>query len=183
MGPKPSWPHDETVHAWWVEPDRLLAGEYPGSLDESTARRKIRCLVAAGIDSFLDLTEDGVMQPYAELLAEEAEAIGKPGPSHHRFAIPDVDIVSETEYDKIVSHIRDEIDAGKRMYVHCWGGKGRTGTVIGCWLIDNDGLGYQATLERLQALREGTKKAREPVPETSGQRNVLRQRAARDPVG
>ena len=27
------WPHDETLHAWWVEPGRLLAGEYPGSHD------------------------------------------------------------------------------------------------------------------------------------------------------
>lgn len=29
----PTWPHDQLIHAWWVMPGRLLAGEYPGSLD------------------------------------------------------------------------------------------------------------------------------------------------------
>ena len=26
-----TWPHDDFVHAWWVEPGRILAGEYPGA--------------------------------------------------------------------------------------------------------------------------------------------------------
>jgi 3',5'-cyclic AMP phosphodiesterase CpdA len=26
-----SWPHDRILHAWWVQPGRLLAGEYPHS--------------------------------------------------------------------------------------------------------------------------------------------------------
>ena len=30
MGEHTPWPHDETLHAWWVEPGRLLASEYRG---------------------------------------------------------------------------------------------------------------------------------------------------------
>jgi protein-tyrosine phosphatase len=132
MTPTPSWPYDEMIHAWWVQRERLLAGEYPGSPQEPQAREKIRCLLDAGIDSFVDLTEDGVMTPYEQLLDEEAGKTGRPVPNYHRFAIPDVDVVSDEGYDKILAHIRNELDAGKGVYVHCWGGKGRTGTVIGC---------------------------------------------------
>lgn len=179
----PSWPHDEVIHAWWVEPGRLLAGEYPGSLSEAKARKKVRLLVEAGIDSIVDLTEAGEMShPYeTELLREEAEKAGRPVPRHHRFGIRDNDILASDEgYDEIVQHIRRELDVGKRVYVHCWGGKGRTGTVIGCWLIDNDGLDYESTIRRMQELRAGTTKfKRNPtIPDTPAQHNVLRRRAA-----
>jgi protein-tyrosine phosphatase len=179
MTPHPSWPYDEMIHAWWVQPDRLLAGEYPGDREETQARGKIRCLLDAGIDSFVDLTESGVMEPYEHLLDDEAEKTKRPVPNYRRFAIPDVGIVSDEDYAKILAHIRHELDAGKGVYVHCWGGKGRTGTVIGCWLIDNDALDYQAAMRRLQDLRAGTRKAHEHVPESSAQRDVLRRWAAR----
>jgi protein-tyrosine phosphatase len=34
----------------------------------------------------------------------------------------------------ILDTIDLELQAGHGVYVHCWGGIGRTGTVIGCWL-------------------------------------------------
>ncbi len=65
MRTKPSWPHDEILHAWWVEPDRLLAGEYPGSRNPAKAARKLRVLIEGGVDTIIDLTEDGEMsRPY-----------------------------------------------------------------------------------------------------------------------
>jgi hypothetical protein len=179
----PLWPHDEAIHAWWVEPGRLLAGEYPGSLSDVKARKKIRLLVEAGIDSFVDLTEAGEMShPYeTELLREEAEKAGRLVPRHHRFGIRDNDVLADDEsYDEILQHIRRELDAGWRVYVHCWGGKGRTGTVIGCWLIDNDGLDYESTVRRMQDLRTGTRKFNDnpTIPDTRAQHMVLRRRAA-----
>jgi protein-tyrosine phosphatase len=186
--PVPSWPHDEVIHAWWVEPGRLLAGEYPGSLWEAKARKKVRLLIGAGINSIVDLTEAGEMShPYeTELLREEAEKAGRPVPRHHRFGIPDNDILANDKgYDEILQHIRSELDAGKRVYVHCWGGKGRTGTVIGCWLIDNDGLDYKTTIQRMQDLRAGTRKLDDnpTIPDTPAQHDVLRRRAARSQRG
>jgi protein-tyrosine phosphatase len=167
------------IHAWWVPPERLLAGEYPGAKREARAREKIGCLLGAGIDSFVDLTEDGVMAPYEHLLDDVARETGRAAPSYRRFPIPDVHIVGDDDYDKTLAHIRNELDAGKVVYVHCWGGKGRTGTVIGCWLIENDALDYEAVMRRLQELRAGTRKAHERVPESSAQRDVLRRWAVR----
>jgi protein-tyrosine phosphatase len=79
-------------------------------------------------------------------------------------------------YDEIVDRIRGEIDSGRTVYVHCWGGKGRTTTVVGCLLIDG-GLDYDAAIARLAELRAGTRKASDICPESASQHRVLRQRA------
>ena len=63
--------------------------------------------------------------------------------------------------------------------MHCWGGKGRTGTVVGCWLIEEERLGFPEVLDRMQELRRGTSKADHRVPDTDEQAAVLRRRAQR----
>ena len=133
----PSWPHDRTIHAWWVIPGRLLAGEYPGSIDPVKAAQKRQVLLDAGVNSYVNLTESGELagggrplKPYHELLIAEAQDRGLSLPEHHRFEIPDTYIIDDAGYDSILEHIGRELDSGKVVYVHCWGGKGRTGTVV-----------------------------------------------------
>ena len=87
-------------------------------------------------------------------------------------------VIDHDGYDEILARIRDEISAGRVVYVHCWGGKGRTSTVVGCLLID-DGLDYEAALARIAELRAGTRKADEACPESPAQHRLLRERAAR----
>ncbi len=52
--------------SYWVEDGELLAGEHPGSRDETAARAKLATIRAAGVDTFLDLTEAGEygLRPY-----------------------------------------------------------------------------------------------------------------------
>jgi hypothetical protein len=177
----PAWPHDQLMHAWWVEKGKLLAGEYPFSLKSvDQARQKVRALVDAGVDSFVDLTHPDdrpAMHPYTDVLLAEAEEAGRPQPRYRRFPIPDNQTITREGYDKILDYIQSEIDAGKIVYVHCWGGKGRTGTVIGCRLIDR-GLDYDAAIAELHRLRTETKKGDHQVPDTPAQHRVLRDRAA-----
>lgn len=172
----PSWPHDELIHGYWVIPGRLLATEYPGAKDTDKARRKLDVLLAAGITSFVDLTEAGErtrggspMVPYDGLLGADV--------SYRRFPIPDTSVIDNDGYDEILDHIRAELVAGKVVLTHCWGGKGRTGTVVGAWLIDTEGLDYPDVLDRMQELRSGTRKAFHPVPDSEEQHRVLRRRA------
>ena len=177
-----SWPHDELMHAWWVEPGALLAGEYPYSVSSpDKTRQKLRVLVDAGVDSFVDLThpEDRpFMEPYVEILREEAARAGQRGPNYRRFPIPDTKTIAREGYDEILDYIQSELDAGRIVYVHCWGGKGRTSTVIGCRLIDG-GLDYDGAMARIRELRAGTKKSHHRVPDTQEQDDVLRDRAER----
>ena len=173
-----SWEHDDLVHGYWVIPGRLLATEYPGHKTVEKARRKLDVLTRAGVNSFVDLTEAGEstwdgspMVPYDGLLNVDV--------TYTRFAIPDTSVIDDDGYDAILAHIRAEIAAGKVVLAHCWGGKGRTGTVVGAWLIEEEGLGYPEVIDRMQQLRAGSRKADQSVPDTPEQHNVLRRRAQR----
>jgi hypothetical protein len=50
-------------NSYWVQPGRWLAGEYPGAEDEAESARRIALLCAAGLDTFIDLTEAGEREP------------------------------------------------------------------------------------------------------------------------
>jgi hypothetical protein len=104
----PSWEHDPVVHGYWVRPGRLLATEYPGAKDEEKALRKLRVLLDAGVNSFVDLTEAGErtwdgapMVPYNGLLG--------PDVAYQRFAIPDTSVIADAGYDRILAYIRAEL--------------------------------------------------------------------------
>ena len=51
----------------------------------------------------------------------------------------------------ILDLLHRETAVGRACYVHCWGGIGRTGTVIGCWLRES-GLDGDAALAQVQRL-------------------------------
>lgn len=177
MDEKTRWPHDAVLHAWWVEPGHLLAGEYPGARTAQKAAEKVRLLIDAGIDSIVDLTTPGDhLDPYQETLRVAAKKAGRQV-QHFAHPIPDMGVIDPEGYDEIVARIRREMDSGRVVYVHCWGGKGRTSTVVGCLLID-DGLDFDAAIARIAELRAGTRKAIDACPESPSQHRLLRKRAA-----
>src|SRR6476661_8703202 len=71
------------------------------------------------------------------LQTERADLAARDGVngSCQRFAIPDVSVPSEPLMRATLDHIDAELAANRGVYVHCFGGIGRTGTVIGCWLL------------------------------------------------
>ncbi|MGY1991939.1 protein-tyrosine phosphatase family protein [Mycolicibacterium fortuitum] len=172
------WPHDDVLHAWWVDPNRLLAGEYPGATTAESAEAKIRVLLDAGIDTLIDLTtETDDLTPYRALLHTAAEKSGRTV-RHFAHPVPDYGVIDDAGYDAILARIHSELDAGRNVYVHCWGGKGRTSTVIGCLLAES-GLSYDGVIARIIELRAGTRKAAYPCPESAAQHSILRARCTR----
>ena len=77
-GPRPTPIPD----SYWVS-DRLIAGEYPGAKNADQALPRVRRMLAAGIDTFVDLTEAGELQmggpvqPYDEIVADAARQLGR----------------------------------------------------------------------------------------------------------
>jgi protein-tyrosine phosphatase len=49
---------------------------------------------------------------------------------------------------RILDTLDGALAAGRNVYLHCWGGIGRTGTVVGCYLVRR-GLTGGAALARL----------------------------------
>ena len=95
----------------------------------------MKTLLDAGIDHFIDLTEPGELLPYFEIAEEEALRLGHTV-EWERHPVVDASIPrSPDQMAKILDAIDDALGNNKTVYVHCWGGVGRTGTVVGCWLV------------------------------------------------
>ena len=119
-------------NSYWVVPGRLLAGEYPVAENAKISSLRLRGMVDMGFTRFIDLTTpaDG-LEPYEDLLEEISGGKAR----RYSFAIPDMDVPSDRLFMVgILDSIDRELKSGHVVYVHCWGGIGRTGTVIGCWL-------------------------------------------------
>lgn len=162
-------------NSYWVVPNRFVAGEYPGAKEREEAAAKLKALLDAGVDYFIDLTQPGELIPYAEVVEREAYHLGLSA-GYERHPIDDMSVPCSTER---MADILDAIDAamsdGKTIYVHCWGGVGRTGTVVGCWLVRHGDTG-EAALDRIAERWRGVEKAWRisDSPETSEQREYVR---------
>ncbi|HPH97217.1 MAG TPA: dual specificity protein phosphatase family protein [Anaerolineaceae bacterium] len=156
--------------SYWVIPGRFLAGEYPGGTSEDTTRATLRSFIASGITAFIDLTNPGEygLLSYQDWLLEEAKAAGKKM-SYHRHSIRDFGTPTEEEMVATLNVIADALQAGETVYMHCMAGRGRTGTVVGCFLVEAGLKGDDALVE-LQRLRQSMPSAIHPSPEAIGQK-------------
>jgi protein tyrosine/serine phosphatase len=159
--------------SYWLVDGALLAGEYPATSDEPGTRAKLAKFLDAGIRTFVDLTEStDPLTKYDRVLRELSEERGIDS-KHVRFGIRDLGVPRDnTLTTRVLSTIRDEIAAGRPVYVHCWGGVGRTGTMIGCWLVEQ-GMSGPAAIERIAELRRHTPDGHKRSPETDEQRQYI----------
>lgn len=139
------------------------------------AATKLKTLLDAGVNHFIDLTQPGELISYAEFVEQEAHHLGLSA-GYERHPIDDMGVPCRPER---MADILDAIDAalsdGKTIYVHCWGGVGRTGTVVGCWLVRHGDTGEAALDQIAEWWRRVEKAWRMPKsPETSDQREYVR---------
>ena len=159
--------------SYWVIPGKLLAGEYPGARTEVEARAKLSALLDAGVRTFIDLTEAGEynLRPYWPLVQQLA-AERNIQVAHRRLSIPDMGTPTPEHMHLVLDTIDAAIDGGQPVYVHCFGGIGRTGTVVGCHLVRQGATG-EAALAEIARRRQGTPDGYRQSPETEAQRQMV----------
>ena len=137
-----------------IDPGRLVAGRHPCAWGTENAVVAVNDLLAKGVTLFLDLTREGELEPYAQLVSAPARSLRMP---IHDFSVP-----TDSGLASTLDEIDAELDAGGLVYVHCWAGCGRTGVVVGAWLVrhgmtasdalamvaETRGLGCPQTLEQ-----------------------------------
>ena len=127
-----------------MEPGRLLAGEYPGDYNEEQARKRIDALIEAGFNTFIDLTEPNEMSAIHTTFSIELAQVHELDVKHQRFPIRDFGLPTHEQMRSILDTIDAELQAGRKIYLHCWGGIGRTGTTVGCYLVRHGKTGEEA---------------------------------------
>jgi protein-tyrosine phosphatase len=127
-----------------IEPGRLVAGRHPCAWDPENAWIEVHDLLDAGVTLFLDLTQNGELEPYASHVEPPARYVSRP---IRDFSIPTRDALVAT-----LDEIDAELDDGGMVYVHCWAGCGRTGVVVGSWLVRH-GVDAREALERIAEAR------------------------------
>jgi protein-tyrosine phosphatase len=84
-----------------------------------------------------------------------------------------MDIPTPETMEQILDEIDSVIESGKPVYVHCLGGIGRTGTVVGCYLLRHGSATRGNVLEKIQDLRENDPNLYRDSPETAIQRHFV----------
>ncbi len=165
--------------SYWVKPGRLLAGFFPGSKTPAQAGEKLAALVACGVTHVVNLMEPDERDHSGQLFAGYSSALEKIAAERGASvkiterSIPDLAVPAVEDMQQTL----DIIDAAMRegcVYVHCWGGRGRTGTVIGCWLARHGMPAGDGVLQRLAELTAHHRAAFPVIPETNVQRDFVR---------
>jgi len=166
--------------AYWVQPRQLLCGPHP----LRPGRETLAALLASGVTCFMDLTEPGevgseqypvssnqwvvsseAIQRINESANQPLTINNQPLPiNNYHFPIPDFSIPSPSQMTTLLNTLDTSLAEGHTIYLHCHGGRGRTGTAVGCWLVRHGMTGEQA-LARIAELRGDNES-----PETDEQR-------------
>jgi hypothetical protein len=163
--------------SYWVEPGRFLAGAYPGDSEPAEARQKLAGLIRCGVGLVINLMQTNEVNNRGERFVDYRPVLESLGQAAgnvvdcRRMPIRDMDVPTVRQMGEIL----DSIDEAKAVaYVHCWGGKGRTGTVVGCYLARHGRAVGEEALARLNALTKGSPYDFGYVPQTAVQCEFVR---------
>lgn len=154
-------------NSYWLVPDLVAGGEYPGGLDDIETDQRLALLAAGGVDCFINLTKDGELPPYNTRLPA--------GSWYFSLPIEDHGVPGDIFMSQVLTVIAGALNAGRRVYVHCRAGIGRTGTVLGCILVERGLEGEEALKELNRQWQHNARSRSWPrVPETPAQATFVR---------
>ena len=185
-------PTSPTPYSYWAITDKLLAGEYPGDQHPRNyfrtlvskvysilgflsrpnqgmmnSDKRIKAILDAGINTFLDLTELNELPEYEHKLNAINDS-DNASIKYKRMAIKDRNVPKKEFLKEILDFIDKESKNNRKVYVHCLRGLGRTGTIVGCYLV-REGFKGEEALQEIFKLRQGMLNAWMQSPQTEEQ--------------
>ena len=120
--------------------DNIAGSGRPMSIDD------LRWMNEQGVNSLLSLTE----KPLSEKMISSSCLTC--------FHVPLIDHMppSIDHINKSVNILLDTLYKGDSMAVHCEAGKGRTGTILGCFLMKRDDLSAVESISLIRKIRPGS---------------------------
>jgi protein-tyrosine phosphatase len=122
--------------------DDLLVGAYPVDADD------VAVLADAGAEVLVNLCED------VEYGSGERDALGplleRAGIDEHRMPVPDYGNLPREVIHRAVGEVTRELQAGRRVYLHCRAGWQRSAAIAAGVLALREGLEIEDALERLR---------------------------------
>lgn len=165
--------------AYWVVPKRLMAGYYPGSALGQDADPQLNGLLGCGIRHFINLMQTDEtrwygkpVSPYEAQTRTLARKLGCEV-TFDRFPIKDMGIPTRNEMAHILDRMDQKIETGRPVYIHCLGGVGRTGTVVGCYLARHGYASDRRIIQLIRQLRKQTATQDRPSPESDPQIDLV----------
>lgn len=155
----------------------FLVGEYPGSAYLREQEGKLEELLNKDVRAILNLMEESEMAyffSYQSYFGEQLKSKGHNFTFKH-LSIRDLDVPTAEQMVTILNQIDEWLAAGLNPYVHCWGGHGRSGTVVGCWLVRH-GIPAKQALQLIQEWRANSpfRDSEQPSPQTQHQIDMVR---------
>lgn len=161
-------------NSYTVIENKLMAGSNPVSLSNAVTYQNLLYLYKNKINVLINLTNKSIFEKmsfinYTNTIKRFYEEHGV-DVEIYRLGIKDFSIPKQEYMIEILNTIDKSISNNKKVYVHCMGGLGRTGTVIGCYLISKNITENNNALNYISLLRTGLKGS---SPETEKQRKMV----------
>ncbi|KAJ3034998.1 hypothetical protein HDV00_004409 [Rhizophlyctis rosea] len=148
----------------WVISSRLLAGAYPGDQDPTRHKTLIQSILAANVTTFVCLQTPNELRhfrSYSDTALSAVDPSRRDSLQFLNLSIPDGAIASDTDILEMAKDVVRRLkETEEVVYVHCWGGHGRTGTLIAVVLSLYYGVGGRVALDATQVLHDRRKNPR-----------------------
>lgn len=152
-----------TLASNWVIPGMVMAGAYPGALDDKDNDRQLKSILNKGIDTFVCLqaeVDDEIPEEYWRTgnglrpYFVDARRLSKVPLIWRHLPIIDGGVSEDEFMEALVCDLLDDLKAGRVLYLHCWGGHGRTGIVACLLLAVLYGLPVSEAFKRVQGYHD-----------------------------
>ncbi|KAJ9527478.1 hypothetical protein QJQ45_025800 [Haematococcus lacustris] len=188
---------------------QVLAGAYPASLDDAETERILTTLLELGVNTFVCLQAEvnintpehawraqHGLRPYikdAQKVLSKAHESGNPKITQQKIdflhlPIIDGNVTTDSAMNRLAEDCIERVLRGEKLYIHCWGGHGRTGTLVAIMLGRLYNLPYTTALRYCQAFHDsriypqGVRSPQTPVQRAQVRRLLAAQSAAAGPT-